>query len=732
MTADPGPPFPDEQAPPAAVTPIRRPLHRADELEWHPAATVVLFASPAQADAAQPLLPDTVCLGWSGIRTEIDLYDWAPLAKRQVLLWAGADRSQADGVNSLLNRLPDAVKLRHPEGWSHPKHDVSLDMTNAGWSAGEAQAWLALQLQSLEADYERLRRAELDRQADAEAEAAAGQEALVTANSETPHSPFFAAPFRILGYDEGKYFYLPNKTQQIVALQPREHVRANLAAIAPTPFWEERFPSKQGADWTAAAEALFRSAQDHGLFNASIIRGRGCWIDQPKRKDDQPRVVFHAGDQLIVNRQDYALGVFPSDHVYVRGQPLAPDQTDPLPGAEAAKFLKLCESLQWTSPIFGKLLAGWCMCAAVGGALTWRPHIWITGAAGTGKSWTIENVVNRFLGRFSLSILSSTTEAGMRQTIKSDAMPIVLDEAESEDEKSRARFKSILDLVRQSSSESGGSIIKGTIGGHAMEFRVRSCFCFASIGVAAVARADTSRITVLSLERRKDNALAFAAVKKLAVETVLDSAYTAGLRARALNYALEIRENAKVFAEAVAKKVQDARTGDQLGALIAGAFALTSTRRIELPEAIAWVDKQQWEAFVPTESDQDETRALGILAQSLIRVDTPKGPLTTSIGQLIVGYYDPATGPETRAAAANDLLLRGVKVMADCVAISCSHPELSRIYRDTIWAGKWKNQLERIGGPDSMIACCRFGAAANRAIKIPLAVFGVTKLELGL
>ena len=95
-------------------------------------------------------------------------------------------------------------------------------------------------------------------------------------------------------------------------------------------------------------------------------------------------------------------------------------------------------------------------------------------------------------------------------------------------------MQSILELARAASAETGAGIGKGSASGKAMEYQIRSCFAFASIGVAANQRADTSRIT--SLELRKDNTDGgrerFEALKSLWAETVARPAYAEGIRSR--------------------------------------------------------------------------------------------------------------------------------------------------------------------------------------------------------
>jgi putative DNA primase/helicase len=109
-------------------------------------------------------------------------------------------------------------------------------------------------------------------------------------------------------------------------------------------------------------------------------------------------------------------------------------------------------------------------------------------------------------------------------------------------------------------------------------------------------RADTSRITSLELKKLGGEAAdsQFVALKQLWAETMADPAYAQGIRARSLHLAKVICANGKVFGAAVASKLGDQRIGDQLGALLAGAYSLTSTKPVDLDFAKQWVEAQNW------------------------------------------------------------------------------------------------------------------------------------------
>src|SRR3546814_3722369 len=79
--------------------------------------------------------------------------------------------------------------------------------------------------------------------------------------------------------------------------------------------------------------------------------------------------------------------------------------------------------------------------AVICGALNWRPHVWLTGSSGSGKSWLLDNVIRPLIGAIAVYCQSNSTEAGIRQTLATDARPVLFDEAESEDAKAQVRIQ---------------------------------------------------------------------------------------------------------------------------------------------------------------------------------------------------------------------------------------------------------------------------------------------------
>ncbi len=697
-----------------------RPLFRLPDLVARPDAWVLVVEGEKTAEAAQRLLPHVVCVTWAGGSKAVDIADWSVLEGRKVLIWPDADEAGTKAAEAIKGHLPKARVIVPPEGVSD------------GWDLADAEAegW----------DTERVR-AHIKGKQDAPKENTPpvasvppleireAQEYAVHPDDEPPlptEAPPEALPsemeetwpFRVLGHDDGTYYYLPNSSQQIVSLTANDHKHLPFLRLAPANWWETMWPAKDGADWKAAANALIQACHREGIFTPRRVRGRGCWIDGD-------HVLFHAGDRLIVGNEERKIPTWASKWIYEQGQRLEADNAAPLPNAEAARLIQLCEMMNWKEPIYAKFFAGWCVIAPICGVLGWRPHIWVNGPSGSGKTWLINNILDPLVGKLALQVQSATTEAGIRQSLRSDALPVVFDEAESEDKRGQVRMQSILELARQASAETGAGIIKGSASGKAQEYQIRSCFAFASIGVAATLRADTSRIT--SLELRKDNTATgqerFDMLKRLWAETVAMPGWAEGIRARSLSNAMSITANSKTFAKAVAIKLGDQRIGDQLGALLAGAFSLTSNRDLSLEEATEWVEKQNWHGFLPDEADQDEVRAFSWMLDKSIRFETEDGKAyTRGIGELIQLYYSDSVRSDEADIVARNLMRNGIKVEADTVAISNHHPALRTLFENTTWADKWKDQMARVPGAVAL-AGVRFGASTHRAVRIPKEAF---------
>jgi putative DNA primase/helicase len=534
-------------------------------------------------------------------------------------------------------------------------------------------------------------------------------------------------PFRLLGADGDLFYYMPDKSQQIVSLAAAAHSKNNLMRLAPLQSWEIVFPgNNSGANWDAAINALIQRSQSMPMFDSRRIRGRGCWIDGMD-------IVYHAGDKLVVNGEFVQIPAYNSSRRAIyHGALEIPTETDQVAtNSESAKLIDLCEMLSWERPLYGKLLAGWLALAPIGGALRWRPHLWVTGPSGSGKSWIVSNIIQPIVGDAAVHVQGATSEAGIRGTLGSDSLPVVFDEAESEDRASQTRFESILTLARQSSTETGAGIVKGTAQGGSVTYLIRSAFLFASIGVAAVKKSDVSRISILQLRKNlgRDASEHFDKVVALWKTTVSSDRYCSKFRARCIKNAKIIRENCEIFGRVAVEFTGDKRSADQIGALLAGAYSLTTSKIVSESIALDFMRGQDWAGFKSEDVDNDENQCLAHLAASQIRFDVAGANYQRTISEVIADIQsDPLSeddaGTMLRRKDRMDALQRnGVRFCPDTrgILVANNHPQLEQIFSMTAWgAGKWKHQLERVTGAKRMGVMAFGSQCRQRCVWIPI------------
>lgn len=517
-------------------------------------------------------------------------------------------------------------------------------------------------------------------------------------------------PFLCLGHDAGIFYFLCSASGQIIPLRADQLVESRLAALAPPQYWEAHFHAKEGVNWRMARNALISKSYLVGIYNPNRVRGRGGWWSSKGP-------VLHLGDRLIIDGKEESMASS-KEHIYEASVPIIVNYKNPLASKEANAVSRICDLISWDRPISSRYLAGWCAIAPICGALEWRPHIWITGGAGAGKSFVLDKIVRRITGDMGISVQSATTEAGLRQTLRHDARPVLFDEIEGADQRAQIRIQNVLELARQASSETGSRIVKGTASGEAMAFTIRSCFAFSSIGVFATSRPDETRITVLGITA-DGNRERFLRLSGLIAETLSDE-YVQRFIARSIKMIPVIRDNARIFAAAAAATLGSQRAGDQVGALLAGAYSLHSDSVITAEEAKTYIEKQDWSEAKSAHDDTDEAKCLAFLRQHILKVPSSGGPIDRSVADLM----DFASGRtdcsiNDRDVSVHTLGLHGMRGDRDHMVISASHSAIAKILKDTEWAKTWGRTLRRLPGAKATSWGVRFGSVKNRGIEIP-------------
>ena len=683
--------------------PAPRPLYNLDALQQRPNAPVLIVEGEKTADAAAKLFPSAIAITWPSGCKAFTKADWSPIKGRRCTLWPDADAVGRDAMAKLAIHLlkAGAAQVRiiqpppdAPDGW---------DLADANWSIADAGAYLKAN---------RSPPIELP-------ELAPLPEPELPIDPDPLPAP--DADFICLGFDNDAFYYQPHSTGQVTRLSRSAHTGTNLCAIAPLRYWETLYPSKMGVNWTAAASSLFEKQSQAGIYSPDRIRGRGAWWDQKQS-------VLHLGDRLVVDgiNRSVSDGIPSSRYLYQRlGSLRGPANAKPLTDAESYVLAELAERFHWEVPASGLLIAGWVALAPICGALDWRPHIWLTAGAGSGKSAVLDRYISPLLGDLSLLVAGNTSEAGLRQTLRADALPVVFDEAESNERLDQQRMQSVLSLARVASTESRAQTIKGTAEGDAQRYTIRSMFLMSSIATALKQGADKSRFAQLTLRNPNEMPKAERIKHWEDLERDLDKYITEHigqrLQARTISLIPIIRQSIKIFSRAASEAFDSQRLGDQYGTLLAGAWSLQSKEVVTRDQAWALIEQNNWEPYSQATEIPDEQRCLQHILQHQLRVEADK-TVTRSINELVDAAALRIVDSDITSAIAQAVLGRnGIKSDDGCVVISNTSKHIAAILSDTAWSNCWPTVLSRLPGAiKNGVTRFKGMSGTSRSVSIPI------------
>jgi putative DNA primase/helicase len=526
------------------------------------------------------------------------------------------------------------------------------------------------------------------------------------------------AHFAILGYDRGEFFVFVHGQRQIVSFRPGELSEANLLMIAPLDWWEMNFPSgKEGMSRKLVLNWFFRTANARGIYNIARVRGRGAW-------DDDGRVVYHQGSMLYVDGLATDVTHIKSRYVYemakTEGSPADVGMSD----AEGQMLLETAKLFRWTKPGAAALLAGWTFLAPVCGAIKWRPHIWLTGGAGSGKSTILNDFVAACIGETKVFAQGNSTEAGIRQRLKADAIPVLFDESEQNDDTEKRRMAPILALIRQASTESVAQTLKGTISGDSMNFHIRSMFCLSSIQAGLENKADQDRLTKLALMKVQDEdsgaSGTWASIKEALYKIGRDKALPGRMLRRAIDMLPTLQMNITVFVDAAAKHFGTQRMGDQYGTMLAGAWCLVRKDVATSAQALEMIASFDWSEFTEAGEVDDPEKALRAILEAKIM---HKGE-SMSVGSIIAV----AGGDLVDGLSLDDkLALRimrdhGMNISGEFLVFQNGSTALRRLVAGTQFENDVRGQLLRIKGAKRFEAKRFAPGVVSRCVGIPMSL----------
>lgn len=517
------------------------------------------------------------------------------------------------------------------------------------------------------------------------------------------------APFTVCGYDEAHLYVLPVVSGLIQALKLEKlRQETQLCLLTPdgektwfySPFTYETEKGRQVIDWNAIGDMLASSRQMLSIFNPEMIRGRGCWIDDG-------RAVMHLGDELVLNCKRMPINTIQSRFIYAKSRDLPGPAETPLSDEEANTLADILSRFNWEKPADHFHLLGWIVSALICGAVPWRPNAHLTGPSGAGKTTVLESFVEPLLAGLAFKTNGSGSEAGIRQSLKHDSLPVIFDEIEGESRADKARIKALYQLMRGASSPGGAQVVKGSSSGVAQTFLIRSNFLLSSINVGLENEADINRTAVLTLRPlRKEQVDNRDETDQLLADITQETGRK--LLARVLNQIDVILENCRVFKRACSQHRGTARAGDVYGTLAACALAFfpEGDRVLTVPEALDILRRYAPLAddeVSPTEvggdgADRDAQACLDLLLTLQLRVARTVGidktQRTVSLLTALEAIAGVHSGYEDIEVAFRDV---GLKVINHVeLAVSPDHPVLAKHFADSPWASSaWSRALKR-------------------------------------
>lgn len=502
-----------------------------------------------------------------------------------------------------------------------------------------------------------------------------------TARSKRRYNPGDQGPIP-LGYTrEG------NSANQLLSLQ-------YLVGLVSSDYWAAQFPSEKGLfSFLAAGEALIAASKQAGPFNLLKVRGRGIWRE---------------GDKIVINLG----GAIPEDlkHIYLCFEPI---RFDEFAAFDTQRLLDLLRLFKWRNPQDAMLLLGWLALAPICGVLDWRPHAFVYGPPRCGKT-TIHLVAASLLTPLVISTDGQSSEAGIRQSLGPDSLPIIIDEFESDQHGSGLR--GVLRLARSASS-ADNPVLRGTPEGKAMQFSLRTTFFFSAVNPGRMSPADQTRILLLELlQHDNDEAVA----RQIGVE----ESYFRELGPKWCGYMVSL---AGILGTAVDSFIPmmpsaDRRHRQNLATLLASAFVALHGRVPSPEEASAWATEYSPAVELHAE-DIHRDNAAECLEHLLAHV-VDQYPLGhwIAVAKLNLSTDDRRYYDAERVMRIYDIVVRSSDENPG-VLIRNGSPKIEEVYQNTIWEGRgWERALRALEGAFSLKNPVYFSGARqkSRCVGIPL------------
>lgn len=295
-----------------------------------------------------------------------------------------------------------------------------------------------------------------------------------------PQDPNYKPPVQIkaLGRGgDGLCWYQCSTTGHVTGLKPESHVEGSLYGITPYyKYWLWRFGRGETGkiDWKWAARTMIEECDEMGIYDPMKTRGTGVYFDRG-------RLVINAGNELIVDGKPEGIFNFKGEFLYESRSTIQriTNATD----SDLSLIHSITKRLPFVDAGGADIFIGMIICGYLSGVIDWRPHAWLIGAKGSGKSKAMQLIANALThttgGRYHKG---RTTAPGIMQGLHNSATIICLDEqGEVNNIQQNERIQAIIQMARNSSTDDNATEAKGGAYGKGSEYLSKCCFMFASI-----------------------------------------------------------------------------------------------------------------------------------------------------------------------------------------------------------------------------------------------------------
>ena len=518
--------------------------------------------------------------------------------------------------------------------------------------------------------------------------------------------------YTALGTSGSKLVVLTALNKIVVKLSPSDLKEMNMKALFGAKWCEHcytEFDEKKEQmvfNHRRLANNIIIDCQTKGTYVESYQRGTGVWLMKDGQLVVNGRELWRA-DGTVLEHGIHEGRVYPAggDVSFTRDTPEASD-------GDVKRILATFGALDWQHAMAAELLLGWYGIALVSTAVRRRPHVYVNGPAGCGKS-TILEVMQWMLDPLAYACTGPQTIAGLSQELSGTARVAIVDEFEAD--ASLDRCKATFQAARMSYSlrEGDKGIVRGSPNGTAKSFCFYSPFIAASISPAKMEPADLTRWVILESKGRKAGSIQMPENVAREIGPRLAQRFIKNWRV--------YQASEEVVRKCILKSGGDGRMADTVGTLLASYWTFVSNTPATAEDAEVLVEMLDIKARIAVHAVSDESRCLEALMSKVLPFKFMEGismvTRSLSIGEAVQRVCeDPTNNPEVVARLAQ-LGLRVVFAKGKWrlyVVNSPEHQEIRKIFSGTKWAqGGWAMILRRLPGGEETTQ--RIGAGFSAA-----------------